>query len=442
MFLTIYSDFFSWISGGLFALFVIHFLLYLNNKQKFFLNYSLYSLLFFINLNLWKYEPFTVKDIFLIILPFQYIIILVYFLYSREVLNVKTLDVKWDLYTKRVVKIIFGIAALIYFSQFLVSKLIVLLLNALLLIVVLYFSVSTFKRAYKKEPKISILFQVGALSVLLLGSVTLVLSAVSDLSLSLRQIIHYQVFMYTGVAIEMISTAFILGYRITTIEAQETESNLKLSQQKVETEKLRMEALKSQMNPHFIFNMLNSINSLIIKNNVEKASDYITKFSRFIREILNSSRKNSVSLAEELAIIKLYVVLEQARIEDGFEFEIKVEDNISLDFIKVPSMFLQPFIENAIWHGLAHKQGSKKLLIKVRKVSKHFLLEVIDNGIGYQKGMEINQKRLVKSSGIGTSIVKNRLQYLYPNAETDVQIEDLTHQDFSGTKVAFKFPNI
>lgn len=440
MLLELYSNFFSWIRGGLLALFFIHLLLYLNNNQKFFLHYGLYSLLFFINLHVWNNATVTVKELFTIILPLQYVIILFYFFYSREVLSIKTLDLNWDNYTKRVVFIIFVLAILTYMSQFLIAASLVLIINLLLLIIVLYFTFNTFRRIKTKEPILSNLFLTGALTVLFLGSITFYLTANYNHNIKLIDISHYQVYMYIGVTIEMIITALILGNRITTMEELGVQSNLKLTKQKVETEKLRMETLKSQMNPHFIFNMLNSINSLIIKNNIEKASDYITKFSRFIREILNSSRKNSVSLAEELDIIKLYVVLEQARLEDGFEYEVKVQDNISLDFIKVPSMFLQPFIENAIWHGLAHKKGLKKLIIKVRKSLDFFILEVIDNGIGYQKGIEISQKRMVKSSGIGTSIVKNRLQYLYQDKETDVLIEDLSNDDFSGTKVTFKFP--
>lgn len=440
MFLELYSDFFSWIRGGLLALFFLHLLLYINNKQKFFLFYSIYCLLFFVNFQVWKNPHLLVKDVYLMILPILYGIILMYFFYSREVLNLKSLDLKWDVYSKKNVKIILSLALISYVIQFLTYFLIVLIINSILLLSVLYFTFSSFRRIQKKEPQISYLFLVGTLSVLVLGGLTFYLTTLSDVNLNLNQILNYQAYMYFGVVIEMVITAYILGIRINSMEALESESNLKLTKQKVETEKLRMETLKSQMNPHFIFNMLNSINSLIIKNNIERASDYITKFSRFIREILNSSRKDSVSLAEELAIIKLYVVLEQARVENGFDYEVRVDDAISLDFIKVPSMFLQPFIENAIWHGLAHKQGSKKLLIKVRKASNAFLLEIIDNGIGYQKGIEINQKKLVKSSGIGTSIVKNRLQHLYPNQDTDVLIEDLSMDEFSGTKVTFKFP--
>ena len=224
------------------------------------------------------------------------------------------------------------------------------------------------------------------------------------------------------------------------MENEEVVLNLKLVRQLAETEELRMEMLKSQMNPHFIFNMLNSINSLIIKNQIENASDYITKFSRFIREILNSSKKNSMSLADELNIIKLYIILEQARVEGGFSYEVINTDNLSFNFIQIPPMFLQPFVENAIWHGIAHKEGDKKLVINLRKENDFYLLELIDNGVGYKKGIEIAQKRMVKSSGLAVQIVKNRLQSLYKNEKTDVFIDDLTNETTTGTKVTFKFP--
>ncbi|MCM2301907.1 MAG: histidine kinase [Flavobacteriaceae bacterium] len=440
MFLNLDSEFFSWVRGALIVLFVFHALLYVNNKQKLFLYYSLYTLLFSVNLIFWHSRFANENTVFLISLPQFYIAIYVYFHFSREVLNIKRFDPLWDKKLKKIALLLFLLSFFTYLIHFFVSKNIFYVINFLLLLYVVYFILATHQKIKSVNYVLSTLFILGTLSLLILSSFSIFL-ATSDLKNYFQSNgINEQAFIYFGAAIEIFVFAIILGHRITSMENEEVAINLKLVRQTAETEELRMEMLKSQMNPHFIFNMLNSINSLIIKNQVENASDYITKFSRFIREILNSSRKNSMSLADELNIIKLYIVLEQARVEGGFSYEVIIEDNISPNFIHIPPMFLQPFIENAIWHGLAHKQGDKKLIIKLIKQNEFYLLEVIDNGVGYKKGIEIAQKRMVKSSGLAVQIVKNRLQSLYKNETTDVVIEDLTNETTSGTRVTFKFP--
>lgn len=440
MFLDLNSEFFSWVRGALLVLFVFHLLLYINNRQKLFLYYSVYTFLLVINLFFWNSSFADKNSILLILLPQFYITIYTYFHFSREVLNLKKLMPSWDKTLKKVAIILLFLAIFTYISQFFISKIVFFIFNILLFLTIVFYVFLTHLKIKKVKFVLSTLFILGAFTLLLTSSFSLFLAA-SELKYYVHSYgFHEQAFVYVGVTIEMFVFAIILGFRITSLENEETAIQLQLVKQAAETEELRMEMLKSQMNPHFIFNMLNSINSLIIKNQIENASDYITKFSRFIREILNCAKKNQMSLADELAIIKLYVVLEQARVDGGFLYEVIIEDNISPNFIQIPPMFLQPFIENAIWHGLAHANNEKKLILKLRQNDKFYLLEIIDNGVGYEKGKEIAQKRLVKSSGIAVQIVKNRLQNLYKNKETDVTIEDLTSETTSGTKVTFKFP--
>jgi sensor histidine kinase YesM len=440
MFSDLNSEFFSLIRGALLALLVFHTFLYLNNKQKFFLYYAVFCFLFFVNLTFWNSTFFTNSTLFNILLPLQYVIIYVYFFYSREVLRTRELLPNWDKLIKKYALILFIVSILIYVSQVFINIKYVIILNFVLLIIIISCLIITYLKIKRSQNLLTALFILGAISVFLLGSTTFFINATKFNVPIFQNQIHPQTFMYFGILIEMIITAIVLGYRINTMEHAEESVVLKLAKQTAETEELRMEALKSQMNPHFIFNMLNSINSLIIKNENEKASDYITKFARFIREILNSSRKNSVSLADEIKTIKLYVILEQARVDGGFEFEVINDEKLSLDFIKIPSMFLQPFIENAIWHGLAHKVGNKKLTIKLSKKDEFYQLDVIDNGIGFNKGVEIANRRLVKSSGVAVEIVKNRLQSLYKNSKTDVTIEDISDSLSTGTKVSFSIP--
>ncbi|MDP2089289.1 MAG: histidine kinase [Flavobacteriaceae bacterium] len=422
------------------VLFVFHTLLYINNRQKLFLYYSIYALLFVTNLIFLNSRFSNENTILLISLPQLYVVICIYFHFSREVLSLKKVIPNWDKTLKKTAKYLFILSLLTYISQFFISKNSFLVLNLILLLAVIYGVLATHQKIKKSKFVLSTLFVLGTVTLLILSAFS-IFAASSELKYYFQsQGIHEQTFIYFGATIEMFVFAVMLGFRITSMENEEVAINLKLVRQVAETEELRMEMLKSQMNPHFIFNMLNSINSLIIKNEIENASDYITKFSRFIREILNSSRKTQMSLADEFNIIKLYVILEQARVDGGFTYEVIIEDNISPNFIQIPPMFLQPFIENAIWHGLAHHKGEKKLTLKLRKDAEFYLLEVIDNGIGYQKGIEMAQKRLVKSSGIAVQIVKNRLQSLYKNKITDVVIEDLTNETTTGTKVTFKFP--
>ncbi len=440
MFLDLNAEFFSWVRGALIVLFVLHGLLYINNRQKLFLFYSIYTFLFTLNFIFLNSQFANEKTILLVSLPLFYLIIYIYFYFAREVLMFKKVIPNLDKKLKKWARYLFLSSLIIYLSQFFVSENIFYLLNLVLIIAVIYFILTTHQKVKKSKVVLSTLFISGVL-IILFAAAFFFYSATTSLKNELQLYgFHPISLIYFGVVVEMFVFAIILGFRITTLENEEVAVNLKLVKQMAETEELRMEMLKSQMNPHFIFNMLNSINSLIIKNEIENASDYITKFSRFIREILNSSRKTHMSLADEFNIIKLYVILEQARVEGGFSYEVIIEDNISANFIQIPPMFLQPFIENAIWHGLVPHKGEKKLTLKLRKDDQSYYLEVIDSGIGYKKGIEIAKTKLVKSSGIAVEIVKNRLQSLYRNQSTDVIIEDLTTENTTGTRVTFKFP--
>ncbi|MDO9260860.1 MAG: histidine kinase [Flavobacteriaceae bacterium] len=440
MFSDLNSEFFSWVRGALVVLFIFHGLLYLNNRQKLFLFYSIYSLLFAVILFFLSSQFANENTIPLISLPQFYVVVYVYFYFAREILDIKKVIPNWDKKLQKTARYLFIASIVTYFSQFLLAKNYFYILNLLLILAIIYFILTIHQKVKKSKFVLSSLFIFGTITLLIFTAFSFLVATSPLKDYFQTNGIHAQTFIYLGATLEIFVFAIILGFKITSMENEEITINLKLAKQIAETEELRIEMLKSQMNPHFIFNMLNSINSLIIKNEIENASDYITKFSRFIRKILNSSRKTYMSLADELNIIKLYVVLEQARVEGGFIYEVMIEDNISANFIQIPPMFLQPFIENAIWHGLAHHKGDKKLTIKLRKEQEFYFLEVIDNGIGYQKGLEIARQRLVKSSGVAVQIVKNRLQSLYKNLPTDVTIEDLTSETNSGTKVTFKFP--
>ncbi len=173
---------------------------------------------------------------------------------------------------------------------------------------------------------------------------------------------------------------------------------------------LKVTSLQSQMNPHFIFNSLNSINLHIIKNDKENAVNYINKFSKLMRKILTASRKIEVSLQEELETAELYIRIENIRFKNTIDFNLEIEENLNLSTIKIPPLILQPFIENALWHGLSPKKGDKKLYIKVWKESTDFIsISIKDNGIGREKAGEIKSKKIHKKTSIGIKLTKERL---------------------------------
>lgn len=158
--------------------------------------------------------------------------------------------------------------------------------------------------------------------------------------------------------------------------------------------KLKLENLRSQMNPHFIFNSLGAIQDYVMKNEKYLASDYLVKFSRLIRLYLDHSRLNSISLKEEINSLEIYIALEQLRFEKKFEVHLNIDSKLQQDQIQVPPLFIQPFVENAIKHGLIHKKNPGNLWIHLNHLASDIIQIIVeDNGIGRKKSAEINKKR-------------------------------------------------
>jgi len=156
---------------------------------------------------------------------------------------------------------------------------------------------------------------------------------------------------------------------------------------------LEMKALRAQINPHFLFNSLNSINSYILKNDNKMASRYLVKFSQLVRNILNNSSIPFISLSEELNTIELYMHIEGMRFNNQFTYLIDVEQGVNTSAIRIPSLLLQPYVENAIWHGLLHKDGEKNIAIRISKHSlESVCIRIEDNGVGRKMAAENKQK--------------------------------------------------
>lgn len=212
--------------------------------------------------------------------------------------------------------------------------------------------------------------------------------------------------------------------------------------------KVELAALRSQMNPHFIFNCLRSIAILTEQNNTKEASVYLGKFSRLMRNMLEQSREEESILAKEIETLQLYIEMESLRIKDKMFWDIKVDEELEIDFIKIPSLLIQPYVENAIWHGIMHLEGQGKLTVNFRQHAKtqDLIIEVIDNGIGREKSSLLNANQINKPKSLGTKINQERIELLNLKENFNAQVEmfDLIDDNniVTGTKVSIQFSSI
>ena len=209
---------------------------------------------------------------------------------------------------------------------------------------------------------------------------------------------------------------------------------------------VEMSALLAQMNPHFLFNSLNSIDSYIIRNESRKASEYLNNFARLMRLILNNSRTNYISLSDELEALDLYLQMESLRFKDKFAYEIIVDENLDPSGVSIPPMLIQPYVENAIWHGLMHKDsGLGKVTIQVNQLGDTLECVIEDNGVGRAHAMALSTKRSGnKRQSMGMKITEDRIEIINKlyDANTRVQIIDLYDDagNASGTRVVLTIP--
>lgn len=243
--------------------------------------------------------------------------------------------------------------------------------------------------------------------------------------------------MVLGSIIEIIIFSLGLAYKI----KLEYEGRLALQQEVMSKE---INVLRAQMNPHFVFNALSSIQHLILQNNRKAALSYLSKFSKLARNVLESSREAIVSLTEEIDLLRSYLELESLRFEKSFDYSIEVDDRLETDIVEVPLMLLQPFAENAIIHGLVgKKKGAKYLNIRIQKQGKFCVIEIEDNGIGRisYKTVKKGQKR----SSCGMQITQRRLKMLQDSEENKNTLEIVDKFDSkgnpSGTKVIIRLYN-
>ena len=203
-------------------------------------------------------------------------------------------------------------------------------------------------------------------------------------------------------------------------------------------------ALRAQMNPHFIFNALSSIQRFIVAKNALQAHEYLSKFGSLIRHILDNSKHTFISIQEEVETLKLYIELEALRFDNSFEYSITIDPAIDEYNTEIPTMIIQPFVENAIWHGLLHRSSKGKLIIDIQKEKEALVCIIEDNGIGREASEEIKKNNVHKiHASAGMEITEGRLKNLKDSTQSNyaVHIHDLKDDSgkASGTRVRITF---
>ncbi|MNY13984.1 Sensor histidine kinase YehU [compost metagenome] len=204
-------------------------------------------------------------------------------------------------------------------------------------------------------------------------------------------------------------------------------------------------ALQAQMNPHFIFNAINTIQGYILGKNEGEAYSYLAKFSKLIRMVLHNSQLKVLRLERELEVLHLYIELEQLRFDHCFDYELIVAEGTEITDFNIPGMLLQPYVENAIWHGIVNLENSRrgKLVISIEQVDEQLLISITDNGVGREQAKSFRKNTNHKS--VGMQLTGERLDVmnrLHGENTASVKVIDLLDENgnASGTKVEITIP--
>ncbi len=235
-----------------------------------------------------------------------------------------------------------------------------------------------------------------------------------------------------------ITIGLIAGFSLVAIMAFLLFRNSKQKQKA--NQLLVLKSLRSQMNPHFIFNSLNSVNSFISKQDERSANKYLAEFSKLMREVLECSQQDFISLSKEIEILRLYLNLEHFRFNSHFDFSFEIDPAIQTEEFQIPPMLLQPFIENAIWHGLRYKKEKGQLDVSFKQKENHIEIVISDNGIGRENSKKTKTLNQMKMKSTGIANAKNRLEIINDvfKKNLEISIEDMDKQSGEGTIVQLK----
>ncbi len=475
----IFKDFNIWLQGMLFVLAIYHIGASIFTKDKSFVLYAIYLLLVLIYLipksqsQTSLYLTAHFKEFFN---TFNWIIQfwfwMFYTWFSILFLNLKEKNKRltkisylW-IQTVTITSIIFFFIDVIFFEGKYLSILFSFIYTPISFIFIIYFLINAFKY---KDP-LNKFYLLGLLSYLVFALIALYYSIFKKETDGM--IISPISFFMIGVFLEAIILSIGLGYKYHLYRRERDNYNTKLIKElqknqsltnqlneqlsekveetsielqtiskqaeiykikqleihyKNQINELKLSSLLNQMNPHFIFNALNSIKLFIINNEQKKAAHYLNKFSKLIRRILEASKTKSVSLEKELETMELYMTLENIRFSNEIVFILNISKTLNTENIEVPPLILQPFIEKAIWDGLSSKKGDKKITLSVNQTHKDFIEIIIeDNGIGREASAKIKAEKTIHRKSIGIALTKDRLKNFVKNSKNSFQ---LTYSD-------------
>ena len=439
MFNDFNSEFFSWVRGAILVLFIINASVYVQNRKPLFLNYSLYLLFIF----LYFFKPVAPTYLSDFYLFFGYSFLFGSFVFYTEFVRIlissKEKIPKWDGYfrAQKYGLLLFSLSIPLgyYFFDSQMYKRFLLLgtLELTLFTIFAYIVMLPIKRRNVS------LFIFGSSFFLVLGNMSAYFQATYGNNLSALRF-EPMVFTYAGAMIEALVFTYIMGIIFKQILEKKADLKIQYILKQKEAEKLKMTALQSQMNPHFLFNSLNSINNFVLKNRIEEASDYITSFSKLVRKVLENSECVQISLSEELEVLELYINLEKKRVRGGFDYLKHIDPRLSLHEINVPPLFLQPYMENAIWHGLVDKKGGKRIQLDVAIEQENIVFVIKDNGVGLNTSKIEKNIDASKRKFFGSIATEKRIRSMHEAGQVQVCTENILEEGRTGTKVSVKFP--
>ncbi len=478
-----FDDFTLLFAGFLLTLSVYHFLLYFQHKDRVYLYYSFYTFLIFTS-SYPDIETTISKDLFsnndpyfnLVIIPREWIYNTLYLIFAKTLVEFDKYKPKWNRILNYSIVVYFVVLAISIIIGGFTGN-----FTAIRVSYIYFFSPTipvlalvSFYHLYTMDTVLKYYLITGSFIYMVFAETAFYLTPDEQTA---------TIIFYIGVIIENMLFSMALGAKqksiledknvsqdklIKQLRENETlkreshlqlEHNIELLSKQAKEEKfervkaryekelteLKMSSLRSQMNPHFIFNSLNSIKLYIINNEKENAVYYLNKFSKLIRKILATTQEKEITLADEIETMELYLKIENIRFNNKIEYDITIDKNISIGTLKIPCLIMQPFIENALWHGLSLKKGPKKLDIIIENDKpSHIKIKIIDNGIGRKKSQEINKQKMLKRKSIGINLTKERLKNYFNGFHNDfsLNIRDLNDKDnfASGTMVTIKIP--
>ncbi|MCJ8153079.1 histidine kinase [Chryseobacterium sp. SSA4.19] len=212
-----------------------------------------------------------------------------------------------------------------------------------------------------------------------------------------------------------------------------------LKKVQIKNKKIALQSLRREMNPHFIFNSLNSVNHFIATNNELEANQYLTKFSKLMRGVMENSTEDFIPFQQELDLLQNYLALEKTRFADKFDYEIDVDESLNTHSLKVPGMLVQPFLENAIWHGLRYRTTKGFLKLSFEKQNQYLKITIEDNGIGIGESKKLKTEHQKNREGRGMKNTLERIALLNDLYQQEIQCKITDKKDMQGVSVEISY---